>query len=320
MNQQNQLMLRLARLKFPEGMDLEGDYLVFLFCKGGTGEYSSRSVTHRLRPGDILVFNASGGSKLSVFEHKAAEFLFWSFSVRFENLLPLFSGEEISLLHHITENFRVGRVYPATTAVAVDCQKLLEVVPPQFNLDHRGQLVRIAATILSVEFKDALAKWNGGSRANDHLVQVFEQLSASELISLSVCELASRFNCSRRHLNRLFHQHFGISVAALRMEMRLLKAISLLRDGEAKVINVAEQCGFNHLGLFNICFKRRFGTSPGQWRKLSLEKGAAENKVNGSLTCPMHYSGLCPLAGQPEASPPPVASGFASKIVNGLAG
>jgi len=76
-----------------------------------------------------------------------------------------------------------------------------------------------------------------------------------------------------RHLNRLFHQYFGFSVGALRMEMRLLKAVSLLRDVNAKVINVAAQCGFNHLGLFNTCFKRRFGVTPGCWRKqAALEK------------------------------------------------
>jgi hypothetical protein len=71
-------------------------------------------------------------------------------------------------------------------------------------------------------------------------------------------------------LNRLFHQYFGFSLAALRMEMRLLKAMALLRDPDAKVINVAEKCGFNHLGLFNTCFKRRFGVTPGQWRNGSL--------------------------------------------------
>jgi hypothetical protein len=47
---------------------------------------------------------------------------------------------------------------------------------------------------------------------------------------------------------------------------------------------VAEQCGFNHLGLFNTCFKRRFGTSPSQWRKSSTQSGAASTtkpKKNG---------------------------------------
>jgi hypothetical protein len=35
---------------------------------------------------------------------------------------------------------------------------------------------------------------------------------------------------------------------------------------------VADQCGFNHLGLFNTCFKKRFGTTPGQWRQRAAEK------------------------------------------------
>ncbi len=53
--------------------------------------------------------------------------------------------------------------------------------------------------------------------------------------------------------------------------MRLLKAVSLLVDPDAKIIHVAEKCGFNHLGLFNTCFKKRFGSSPGQWRKSATE-------------------------------------------------
>jgi AraC-like DNA-binding protein len=116
-----------------------------------------------------------------------------------------------------------------------------------------------------------------------------------------VGELADKFSCSRRHLNRLFHQHFGFSVAALRMEMRLLKAVSLLREPDAKVINVAEQCGFNHLGLFNICFKRRFGNSPGQWRKLTSQaEGQRAGLTEAAPTCPLKSNGLCPWSGKPE--------------------
>ena len=113
--------------------------------------------------------------------------------------------------------------------------------------------------------------------------------------------MAGKFGCSRRHLNRLFHQHFGVSVAALRMEMRLLRAVALLRNPDAKVINVAEECGFNHLGLFNICFKRRFGTSPGQWRKKAVPKEDRPSGLGGaSPDCPLRVNGLCPWTGQPE--------------------
>jgi AraC-like DNA-binding protein len=151
------------------------------------------------------------------------------------------------------------------------------------------------------------------------MVQVFEKLTASELINLSVGELADRFSCSRRHLNRLFHQHFGVSVAALRMEMRMLKAISLLRDADVKIINVADQCGFNHLGLFNTCFKRRFGTSPGQWRKSKMGSVAnnQERKPANKPVCPLLADGSCPLGGQIESFHPAVVTTIADKIKDG---
>ena len=191
--------MRLARLKFPEELNQNGEGLVFLFVKGGVGKFTSKTATHRLSPGDILAYDGAAGSRLAVWNAKGdkGEFLFWSFSVCFENLLPLFSAGEISLLHDITEGFKAGKMFPASNSVATECHRLLEVVPPQSNLDHRGQLIRIAASILSVEFKEGQTSRSGYARTEDHMVQVFEKLSASELINLSVGDLADRFSCTR---------------------------------------------------------------------------------------------------------------------------
>jgi AraC-like DNA-binding protein len=322
LSQNEHLALRLARLKPSEESEQRGEGLVFLFAKGGVGKFASRSAVHRILPGDILVYMRSSGSKLAAFDHKA-EFLFWTFSTVFENLLPLFSQTEVSLLRDVTEAFEAGKLYSASNPIVADCQRLLALVPAQFNLDHRGQLVRIAATILSDEFKEGLAKRTAGAGPEDHMVQVFEKLSASELINLSVGELADRFNCSRRHLNRLFHQHFGASVASLRMEMRLLKAVSLLRDPNIKIIHVAEQCGFNHLGLFNTCFKRRFGTSPGQWRKsTAANPNAAAGGSPAKSKLKLHYPDLSAdlsAAENPAADPAlsVMAASCAGKITDG---
>ena len=83
--------------------------------------------------------------------------------------------------------------------------------------------------------------------------------------------------------------------------MRLLKAFALLRNPDAKVISVAEECGFSHLGLFNTCFKRRFGTSPGQCRKRAVPSGDPPARLGGAPpNCVMRSNGLCPWSGQPE--------------------
>jgi len=316
LNNQEHLALRLARLKASEETLQNEEGLTFVFSKGGVGKYTSKVANQRLGVGDILVVNGVTGGKFSVFDK--GEFVFWSFSLSFEHMLPLFASSEISLLHNITEGFKAAKIYQANSPLAAECQKLLAAVPPQFNLDHRGQLIRIAATILTVEFKAAQTQRSGYVRAEDHMVQVFEKLSASELINLSVGELAERFSCSRRHLNRLFHQHFGVSVASLRMEMRLLKAVSLLRDANAKIINVAEQCGFNHLGLFNTCFKRRFGASPGQWRKTVLQtETVTPQKAAPKVVCPLHSTGACPMGGQMPATSPAVMTTLSAKVPGG---
>jgi AraC-like DNA-binding protein len=262
---QDYLSLRLVRLKPADEWLTAGSGLFFIFVKGGSGIYGAGAITQRLSAGDVLVWNGEAGGKLRVVD--GGEVVFWCFSLSFEHLFPLFSSSEISLLRNVVDALKSARLYHAGAPVARECNRLLAEVPPQFNLDHRTQLLRIVGAILTVEFAVARPQRVGFIRIEEHMLQVFERLSSDELLTLSVGELAKKFSCSRRHLNRLFHEFFGFSVAALRMEMRLLKAVSLLRDPNIKVINVAEQCGFNHLGLFNTCFKRRFGQTPGQWRK-----------------------------------------------------
>jgi AraC-like DNA-binding protein len=284
------LTLKLRRLKGAEEMALNGRGLLFVIFKGGEGVCRCGSSSHRLGPGDVLVVDSA--SRGNIQAREGGEMVFWFFMAELEHLFPLFSGREICLLQNVAGGFKTGRIYPGTSPLAKECLRLVEEVPVQFSLDHRSHLLRIVSAILTVEFKAAQPNMGGFVPMRDHVLQVFERLGTNELLSLPVGELARKFNCSRRHLNRLFHQHFGLSVAALRMEMRLLKAVSLLVDPDAKIIYVAEKCGFNHMGLFNTCFKKRFGASPGQWRKVITEVRSqpAEARAAG---CPFQSQNLC---------------------------
>ncbi|HEY1662528.1 MAG TPA: helix-turn-helix transcriptional regulator [Verrucomicrobiae bacterium] len=308
--------LRLVRLQSSAPWISESrneDEFSFIFIKGGIGKYISPHTTQRLMPGNIVVFSGHHNGKFYADEKNECAFV--SFSLLLEHLFPLFASSEISLLHNLKANFKTPKIYTAGNSMAVECQKLLEIAQAQTGLQQRSQLLGVVALILSDEFKNIHVQHSGRDWAEDHMIQVFEKLSSAELLNLSVDELAAKFNCSRRHLNRLFHQHFGLSITSLRMEIRLLKAISLLRNPREKVINVAEQCGFNHLGLFNTCFKRRYGTSPGQWYKLMAK---AENpkalKNEGKPICPLQANGLCPSsmigvgAREPAKAQPPSRS------------
>ena len=261
----NYVTLQLVRLPPVQPWRCAGKGLEYVFMKHGACEYVSGTMRHRLTPGGMMVLNPSEtGSVRSLNEEEST---FWHFSAALEHMVPLFEGREISMLPTLIERFRTGKVYPPSTHLAQECHKLLAETPTAPGLGHRGQLLRIIATILSEEMQSAETKPGGYSRIEDRMLHAYETLLVDDLLTLSVEKLAARLGCSRRHLARLFHQHFGTSVVALRTEMRLLKAVSLLRNPATKIIYVARESGFNHLGLFHHCFKKRFGSSPGQWRK-----------------------------------------------------
>lgn len=290
------LSLQLLRLKYPEERSMGGDGLALLFVTGGAGEYITRNTVQRLGPGDVLAVKGATAGSFRAAPHSEA--VFWFFSAKLENLLPLFESEEICRLDGLVETFKSAKHYAAETPVAKECHRLLGQAPPRFGLDHRGHLLSVVTVILANEFKQQSRVHEGYVPVEEHMCQVLERLSLTEMSALSVEELAERFGCSRRHLNRLFHSHFGFSVTALRMEMRLLKAIALLRDPSAKVISVAERCGFNHLGLFNTCFKRRFKVSPGEWRKkmAGMRGSVSPLYAGGNGACRIRNLGLCPWA------------------------
>ena len=303
---QSYLTLQTGRLKPSEKWACEGDDLFLLFPESGAGQISAFSSNFRVAPGDMIAMSGRSAAKLVAQDGAAAtELVFSWFAVSLDSLFPLFSPAEVSFLQNVTQEYRSPKIFAKTNPVAVRCRELMCEVGDKLDLIHRSQLLKVVAVLLSSELSGWQQKQVGASdSADDHMLRVFEQLSSHELLNLSVEELADKFGCSRRHLSRLFHQRFGVSVAALRMEMRLLKASSLLRDPGVKIINVAEQCGFNHLGLFNTCFKRRFGLTPGVWRNTLHEKTQVNVARPSAETCPLQVSGICPLTGKGDLSSP----------------
>lgn len=104
------------------------------------------------------------------------------------------------------------------------------------------------------------------------------EMGAAELAACTLPELAIRLSCSERHLSRVFHEEFGCSFRAHQTEARLSHARQLLAGTDAKVIEVAYDSGYKHLGLFNTMFRKRFGMTPTQWRQRSQKNSPARRQ------------------------------------------
>lgn len=140
------------------------------------------------------------------------------------------------------------------------------------NLTQRCRMLEVALSILSDRLPAAKpAPTSRFASAAERFQQLIASMLESELIRHTPEALARACGCSARHFSRLFSAHFGISFRAKQTEMRLHKACQLLLESDSRVIQVAMDSGYRHLGLFNAMFKRRFGMTPTQYRRANLQ-------------------------------------------------
>ena len=165
-----------------------------MLAKAGRASFMLGPAAQQVGPRDVLVLDRVCGGRLAARE--GGEFYFGNFVLNPEQLFPLLDGAEISFLQKVTEVFKGARVYPAQSESARECHRLAEGVTAQYDLGHRSQLLRVGAVILSAEFKQARRHASGYVRIEEHMMQVFEQLSTGEILNSSVSELAEKFGCS----------------------------------------------------------------------------------------------------------------------------
>ena len=138
--------------------------------------------------------------------------------------------------------------------------------PQRENLTMRSALLQLwSQAVAGVLY--ALPAADPGHKLRERFRQLVAQMPDAELATRSLTELAGQLHCSERHFSRLFREEFGASLRARQIELRLQRARHLLTNSSAKIINVAFESGYRHLGLFNAMFKKRFGVTPSEWRR-----------------------------------------------------
>ena len=88
----------------------------------------------------------------------------------------------------------------------------------------------------------------------------------------TVAELASAAGMSRSAFALRFRQIVGETPLEYLTRWRIYKAAVLLRDGDKKLTEVAQEVGYDSDGSFNKTFKRIVGVTPGEYRRASKER------------------------------------------------
>jgi AraC-like DNA-binding protein len=100
----------------------------------------------------------------------------------------------------------------------------------------------------------------------------------------SIDELAAACGVTRRTLEKHFRQFTCRTPSQVRREARLdwVRRELLRAQPDGSVTDLAERCGFNHLGRFAAAYKMRYGESPSatlQRRRQALVSGRSEHTI-----------------------------------------
>ncbi len=92
-------------------------------------------------------------------------------------------------------------------------------------------------------------------------------------------DVAALLGFSEGHFARVFRQSFGVSFIQYLTEYRLNQSRYLLSNTGISIDQIADRVGINSYSYFCTCFKRRYGISPGSYRKRHARSGV-EGEVN----------------------------------------
>lgn len=100
------------------------------------------------------------------------------------------------------------------------------------------------------------------------LQQVMEYAQENYATIDSLEEVAEALYVSKYHICHLFSKYVEFSFINYLTHIRLKNASDLLKTTRSSVTEIAQSCGFNNSGYFCRVFKKHFGFSPLEYRKL----------------------------------------------------
>lgn len=87
---------------------------------------------------------------------------------------------------------------------------------------------------------------------------------------LSLTHLSGEFGLNASYLSRMFKESIGVKFVEYVMQVRLEKAMKLLAETDDTIRDIASAVGYTHSLTFIRMFKKRFGVTPGHFRKQNL--------------------------------------------------
>lgn len=252
-----------------------------ILIKEGTGYWMNRQQNQELLPGSALL--VTGRAEGCLLASQLGGAFLHIFRVEPHLLTGLITLREQRFFETAALKTELSlRIMPSESVVATKLRELCSH-PKRNALPFRFQLLHLFFEAFGNELRDEAPEPTHHPAAKDRLRKLLEQTPVSVMLEMSFSDLVGKAMCTPRHLNRVFHEVVGKSFRDKQTEVRLLRAKELLATTESKVLEVALESGYQSVSLFNLMFKKHFGTTPGLWREKIKGQRVVKRRADRSL-------------------------------------
>ena len=227
----------------------------------------ARPEVRELQAGDVLVIGPSVDGVLRASQISSATLHFFNFQP--EHLVGLMSLSERWSLEAIAQTPQTG-IISANSDVAKEFADLVRNTGPRRNFFYRCRILHLVAMIFGNAMPNITEPKTNVATTLLRFEEIISCIPDTDLINCSSEKLAEMCGCSLRHFRRMFRKKFKTSIRAKQTELRLQKARQLLAETDEKIVTVATESGYRHLGFFNAVFKKKFGVTPSEWRRQNV--------------------------------------------------
>ena len=155
--------------------------------------------------------------------------------------------------------------HAAFSALIGQMDKLCDARPHAYQLAVKGLLFQIMFLLLSECSQLPVPKTD--RKSLDKVKTVLSYVEEHYQEPITIEEIAAQCYYSKSYFMRFFKETMGTGFIQFLNDYRLEIAAKLLLSGDGTVLDAAMQSGFENLSYFTRSFKKKYGVTPGKYRK-----------------------------------------------------
>ena len=130
-------------------------------------------------------------------------------------------------------------------------------------------LLKAMELLYILTVKNHSVMYSAGKQVPKSLLDARAYMESHLSEKITIADLSRHLAISPTSLKTEFRRIYGISVHGCLMDLRMRRAGELIRCSDLPIYQIAQQVGYTGINQFSSVFKRFYGVTPGQFKKMS---------------------------------------------------